>query len=402
MAIMTTASGPTNSIRTLYSDMYMDEAERVRLYDQFAVPVEQAGVEQAAKLGATCRVNFLQALPISTDTISQTADVTPQTMIDAYAEVTATSRGAAVQWSELLDLEVYTNLGEARYRAVGRQMMESVDAVAIQPALAGDLVVRYTVRSSLSAASSDHYFNEKQLNYAEQWLQQLQCPAFKMNGRPQWVALGNSAIFKDLRESGNIVSVGIYQDKEIILNYELGQIGPWKLVMSPDAHIFIGQGAAPTSAVATTLSSSAAPLAKTLVVGSSDNLGFKQWLNIIDAAESGSTCYFNNERVKYVSSATGTMAFIGMASNGGLRYGHASGVSVTNNYSVYPVVFGGPVSLACMYADNVGRFGQLVGPHIKGSLEQFQEIGWKWYGGYGRWKENGIVRGEFAASFDNQ
>jgi hypothetical protein len=49
---------------------------------------------------------------------------------------------------------------------------------------------------------------------------------------------------------------------------------------------------------------------------------------------------------------------------------------------VFPIVFGGPSSLAKMYAEDIGEFGQMVGPKKDGLLDQFGSIGWKWYGGY--------------------
>jgi hypothetical protein len=40
----------------------------------------------------------------------------------------------------------------------------------------------------------------------------------------------------------------------------------------------------------------------------------------------------------------------------------------------------------------------LVGPNTVGSLEQWQEMGYKWYGGYGRIAENYILRGEYSSA----
>ena len=37
-------------------------------------------------------------------------------------------------------------------------------------------------------------------------------------------------VFHDIREGGNVDSIGLYQDKGIHLNFELGQVGPFRLL----------------------------------------------------------------------------------------------------------------------------------------------------------------------------
>jgi hypothetical protein len=170
--------------------------------------------------------------------------------------------------------------------------------------------------------------------------------------------------------------------------------------VSPWAKVFIGQGAANGTAIATTLATAASQGDTTLVVASSANMGSgSKWLNIIDTAETSSTHYTTNERVKYISGTT-TITVVGQAANGGIRFDHASGVAVTNADSVYPVAYGGPRSLIKAYDAQTGEFGKTVGPKITGLADQFNTLAWKFYGGYGRLVESWILRGEYATSLD--
>jgi hypothetical protein len=91
---------------------------------------------------------------------------------------------------------------------------------------------------------------------------------------------------------------------------------------------------------------------------------------------------------------------VGAGANGGLRFDHANGEAVNNSDNVYPVAFGSPFSLVKVFANEVGEFGQLVGPKVDGLAEQWQSLAWKWYGGYGRYSENRIARGEYSSSLD--
>jgi len=153
--------------------------------------------------------------------------------------------------------------------------------------------------------------------------------------------------------------------------------------------------------VADTLASAAARLSKTYVTTSDDsaNVAVGLFWNI-GTEETGSTFYPTNEQVKNLSAVTTTITFAGQGENGGFRFAHASGEAVNNNDSVYPIVFGGPGSIVKVFAPQVGEFGETVGPEESGLVHQFRHIGWKWYGGYGRLKENSLLRHECSVSYE--
>jgi hypothetical protein len=120
----------------------------------------------------------------------------------------------------------------------------------------------------------------------------------------------------------------------------------------------------------------------------------------IGTCETGNTHYDTNERVRWTSGTT-SMLYVGSGANGGLRFDHALTDTVMNDDSVYPVVYGGPGSLVKVYANEVGEFGQLVGPLEDGLAHQWQSLAWKFFGQYGRVAENYLLRGEYSSSLDN-
>jgi len=183
----------------------------------------------------------------------------------------------------------------------------------------------------------------------------------------------------------------------IHLNFELGKIGPFRLIVSPWAKVFGAAGADNASAVATTLGAAADPLDLTITVSANTNIAAGQWLTI-GTEETANTHYAGNERVKVASVSGTTITIIGEGPNGGLRFAHASGVAVRNADSVFTIMYGGPASLAKLYATEIGEYGQVVGPKRTGNLDQFVTLGWKFYGGYGRIAENRILRGEYSVS----
>jgi hypothetical protein len=92
------------------------------------------------------------------------------------------------------------------------------------------------------------------------------------------------------------------------------------------------------------------------------------------------------------------ITFIGRGANSGLRFDHTTSDVVRNADSVHTIVFGGPQSLAKVYEPSVGEFGSVVGPKRDGMIDQFESIGWKFYGGYGILSENRILRAEVSCA----
>jgi len=402
MAIETTST-LTNSIRARYINDYLGAALNARLYDMFASPVPGKPMAEQIQ-GSSVYVPFLASMNIGTTAISETADVTPQVLADALASISPTSRGEALQCSEKILIQAYTDYGRKRFEKVGENMMVSVDLLAQDAAVNGNWVERAAARASLDAGTTTHYLNADTFAELQAKMLTLKVPGFTGSTIDQgqvWPAVMHPYNFHDLRVSDKILEIGEYQDKGVHLNFELGKIGPFRLVVSPFAKVFMGAGSANASAVSTTLAADAAKLATTITVAATANMTSGEWI-VIGTAETGSTLYPENERVKIVgeTSTSGVFTIIGEGDNGGLKYAHASGTAVSNADSVYTVVVGGPASLAKLYAPDVGEFGQVVGPKRQGLLDQFISLGWKFYGGYGRISESWILRGEFATSFE--
>jgi len=378
----------------------VEAAELTRVYDRLAQPVGKFGVEQAAKLNSSVVLNFLSDMAPGTSALSETTDVVPSTLKDATCTISPTSRWGALQWSEKLELEAYTNYGEERMKILGRNMMESVDLLAQAQALQGGNAWSYVGRATLDAGTTTHNLTDDRISFADARLLTGKAPAYVGNGRNQWFAIMHPYAFYDLRTGGKVVSVAYYQKAEILLNWELGQIGNFKLIVSPDSKIFMAAGVVNSSAIGTTTSGaiSALDLTMTVAAGTSITAGDRLMVGTI---ETGNTHYPTNETVLVNSISTSTVTIIGAGANGGFKYDHASGSTVSNADDVFPVVFGGPSSLGKMYAEEVGEFGEVVGPKKDGLLDQFGSIGWKWYGGYDVISESWLFREEVASSLQN-
>ena len=402
MTVQTT-SNLSNSIRAQYVSDYLAAVFAQRLYDQLAVPVGGLSMEEAMR-GSSVVVPYLSGMAPGTTAISQTADVTPQVLFDATASITPTSRGEALQWSENLDIQAYTNYGAERMKKLGENQQESVELLAQAAACQGSWVDRAVARASLDAGTAGHRASDSIFRKYHGQMLSLKIPGFiDSNGMAQtWAAIMHPFVFHDIAESGNVDSIGLYQDAGIHLNFELGKVGPFRLVVSPYAKVFGSAGANNATDVDTTLAAATDPLATTFTTAADVSANVAVGLLwTIGTEETGSTFYPTNERIKPLTAATTTIsAFVGEGENGGLRFAHASGAAVRNADSAYTIVMGGPASLVKLFAPAVGEFGEVIGPKKDGLLDQFTSVGWKFYGGYSLLTQNRIFRYECSTSYE--
>jgi hypothetical protein len=402
MTVQTT-SDLTNSIRTQYVADYLDRIYGQRFYDQIASPLGDISPEQAIQ-GATVQVDFLSSMSLVSAIISETADMTPSVLFDATASTSVTSRGGALQWSEKLDIQVYTNYAERRIAKIADQAAESIETIASFAATTGTFIDRAATRANLDAGTASHRASDSIFRKQHGLMLKLRIPGFinDMGEANTWAALMDPYPFHDICESGNVDMIGTYQDKGIHLNFELAQLGPFRLVVSPFAKTFFGAGASNADPTATTFSTNTSPLAAAFVtattITSEGNLP-EVWT--IGSLETGDTHYPMNEQILVSAAATTAVsAYVGIGENGGLRFAHTTSDTIVNADSVYTIVFGGPESLYKLYAPSVGEFGEVVGPKTSGLAEQFTSVAWKFYGNYGRLTENRLLRGEYSVSYE--
>ena len=395
---MSTTTILSNSVRGRYIDHYGESVYTQRFYDQLCYPISED--REKLQRNTSITVPFLSGMSVSATAISETVDITPQTLRDASTALTPSSRGDALQDSELLLIQNYTQYGARRFKVLAENMVETVEAFLLDTAMNGANVSRNAARAALEASTAGDHLTYLAVEKAKNDLMNMRTPMVTDSmGNSALVMLAHPDLMYDLRTSTPIVEVGEYQKAAIVLNGELGSILGVRIATSPFAKVFGSAGADNGSVVATTLTAATGALATVIPVASASNIASGRYLTV-GTEETGSTLYPMNERVKYGSTSTLDITVVGQGPNGGLKYDHASAEAVRNADSVYPVLFGGPRSIAKAYASDIGEFGEVVGPKKDGLLDQFVSLGWKWYGGFGIINENWLVRGEYSSSLD--
>ncbi len=392
-------SNLTNARWLKYVPDYIKAAMFNRVYDILAKPV---GANMADLYrGSSITLNFLSDLEPAVTVIPENTDVSPVGFRDATAVITPTSRYNAIQVSELLMNSAGTNYAQERFELLGKNAMESIDLLAQVVATQGLVVSRPAARTSIDAGTAAHLTTAAKFANASADLQTFKVPGWEdpKSGLPKWFAIMHPYAFADLRADTPILATGEYQQSSIVLQHELGELGPFKLIVTPWAKTFWGGGAANGSAIETTLNGAVNALATTIVVAANTNMDVGDRV-LIGSHETGHTHYPTNEIVTVAGVNSTTITVAGEGANGGLRFDHATGVAVSNDDNVGTIVFGGPESLMKVYDPQVGEYGEPIGPTKSGMLEQFTALAWKFYGQYARPIENRIVRYEVAFGRD--
>ena len=136
-----TSAALTNSVRTRYTDIYEENFFFKRLYDQFASAPQSKPMSELSH-GNLVQFQFLSNMEPGNTAISEGNDITPQALVDATATLTPTSRGEALQASETLFLQNFTQYPDKWSALLGENAAESVDLLALQAATQGTIVKR--------------------------------------------------------------------------------------------------------------------------------------------------------------------------------------------------------------------------------------------------------------------
>jgi N4-gp56 family major capsid protein len=402
MPDITTTTQLSDSLRAQYESDYVEAALPIRTYDQIAEPLPGDLSMADITKGSSVVVPFLSDLAPSDTAISQTVDIDPVTFEDTTTSISPTSRANYVKTSEQLMNQAYTNFGSAYYKRVGENMMESVDLIAKDVAI-GCSLVRYGShgsRSTLDAGTADDLLTMGMFAYAGTVLNTMRAPMFDTLTGTKGVAIVHPFAWADFCQADTKwIAAAEYQDKSMILNWEAGEVLGFKVIVSPYAKVLWGAGVANASAIATTTTAASKALDKVIYATVNTDMHVGDHI-MIGTIESSTTFYGTNEYATIISVSSLTIGVVGMGHNGGLRYAHASGATISNADNVAAVIFAGKGSLKKIYDTNTGEFGTVVGPYLDGAVRQWANLGWKWRGNYGRISESWLLRQECALGID--
>lgn len=397
MPMTTVSSIPNTAIATAYMKKYMDWSLKYgETFGQFVAwepPIPDDG-------GGAASFNFPaygEIPPISTP-LPESSDVAPESIADFSYSVSPAEYGRALGVSQLAKFQSRTTVQDKLAAIMARDRVNSVDRI-----------IRRSVYGHGSDLPNNIYFpgsNQTMATLANatdaiswEFLTELVAQAKSMGIEPMdgsnFVSVIHPLMEKDIKNLTDYKNVGQYQVSDLIWRGEIGMVAGVRFIVSPQAKVFWGAGAASTGgAGSTTLTAASNAGSNTLTVASRTNIVAGDYVTV-GTTETESTAPGSNlEQVRVVASGSGAGAITirGMGLNKpdsnnkstGLMFDHANGevVKETQNVCAVPII--GKNSLMGVYGSRTGRYGQSGFKTGLDILDRFGYVWWYWYGGVAR------------------
>jgi N4-gp56 family major capsid protein len=391
-------------VKAMYDADFYIQGQSVLYWDQFA---DLKGPIMNGQRGISQNFPIIESLQPNPTVLDELIDVAPQQMRGSEVVITLSEYGNCIEVTKFLVATAYADVYKQAAFINGYNLAESFDYVVRAVFGQGSRVFfqnNHTARNQF--AGQTVAADTMTIKFVE-FLALIGARSAKMplyEDGAVATAL-HPFVFYDLMQdstTGGLRTMAQYSHPELLFNGELAYWGGLRMVVTANAKGFWGAGAAPTSAVNTTLASPANPGDTTIVVTAATNIAIGMWLAIQDATEPGNTWSDSNElfRVTGISGVniTGFALDPGPGDAAGLRFAHAAGAVVTNNNSVYPIPVFGPNSVTKAASDWTGPYGETVvtGPFDR--LGRFLTFGWYGIEGWARTRNAWLFRGEVGSS----
>lgn len=410
MPMTTVANLPRATLTTAYEKAYFDwSLKNKEVFGQFVD--WQAPIPEDGGGAATYDFPAFGALNPTDTVLPEDRDITPENIYDFNQTVSPYEYGRAAAVTKLARWQSRVNLPQQLARIMADDRINSIDRI-IRRAVYGYGSSRPTntfhiddsvAMSSLSAASGADI-----ITWA--FITDLTMQAASMGIEPMdgsnFVSIIHPLLLRDLQNLADFKNVGYYQVPDIIYRGEVGMLAGVRFIVSRQAKIFWGAGAATTTAGSTTIATSAVPAgSNTIVVASASNIAVGDYLTIGTVETESVSPGANLEQVLVtaINSTTLTVRSLGTFkpdSNGkmsGLRFDHAVGEAVVETYNVAALPIIGKNSIMGVHGSSTGRYGKSGYTDGLDILGRFGYVWWYWYGGVARVDRN-LILGKVATS----
>ena len=395
----------TNEIKPIYDEAFYMQGQSQVYWDQFADLKMQMGGER----GNSYNFPIVESGQPNAATLDELEDVSAQRMSVNEISISISEYGGALEVTKYAVATSYADVCKQAAMVNGYNLAESFDYIARAVYGQGSRVIYQNARTARSGfagiSTAADRITTAYIELLTMLVRAIKMPLYEDNCV---CTVMHPFVFYDLLQASDVRNMAINNAySEILFNGEMGYWGALRIIVSANAKGFWGQGATAASSLATTLAASAIPGDSNIKLTSVTNLVAGMWLSIQDATETGNTWSDTNElfRVTTVGTSgaggTGVDGFAldpGPGDAGGLRFAHASGKTVNNGNSVYPIPVFGPNSVSKVASDFTGPYGETIVSGPTDRLGRFLTFAWYALVGYARTRQAWLMRGEVGSS----
>lgn len=369
MAI-TQVSDLGDSVKARYEKAYlMHGDETPGVWGQFVS--WQKPVAESGDGGSTFEYPVYDVGTPIDDALSETSDITPQTMDDGNISITPAEYGGSFATTKKLRYQAHTNLPEICGRKSSAQRILSIDRILRRAACGyGSTMPTNTIHIDNSATMADLTAASSTDTVTYDFLMRLVTEAASMGVEPfkNWgfVAPIHPTLALDIMSLTEFKTVGYYQDSGNLYSpwgkpFTLANI---TFIPTPKGKLYLGAGSNATSGADNTLNGALAKGATSVVVSSNATLGAAvgDYVTIetpeTESVAPSSKC--EQGLVTAVNSDTLTVRFNGANEDWGCRFAHDTGAHITVAYNVAAIPLLGKDSIMGVYGADCGPYGKTI------------------------------------------
>ena len=404
-----TTSSNVTYVQAAYDRMAYFALRPELIFDQLA---DVKSVNQSMP-GSSVTFTIQNDLLPATTALSQTTDVTTQTLSNSQIVVSLAEYGNAVTTSAVLRGESYVEIDPIVANVIGYNAGVSIDSIARNALSAGGTQFKVPAASSASvgatvaatvanvaALSSNATAAYNDILAAQKTLRAQSVAPFGS----YYAAVIHPDVAYDLQLTNNYLAPHQYAQPAEIWAGEVGALNGFRFIETPRAMVF----GAPNddNAIPLTLSTALSAGATTSIVLaapgiSSTNpltLAVGAKINLVDSANGNNLTF----TVSTAQSATSTPVTVAVTSTTASTGGYATAtttVTVTSSGTgvdspVYSTYLMGRQSLAKVHSivDGNGPVPKIIPGPITDTLRRFVPMGWYWLGGYSNFRQPALLQ----------
>jgi N4-gp56 family major capsid protein len=396
MAVTTTTS-LSNSVVTQYEKDFMYFADLNTTWaDVIYKHMKREQVGGKGLRGSTINIPIFTDMAEVTASLTESGDVTPVEVDDAYVQLTIAEEGNVAQTTRFLEnIAAYYDVGKPIAQMIGKNMAVRRDKIVRNAICFGatDIIYAGAATSRVTLDTTSDTITYAKIAEGVARAKSKGVPPFPDG---TYLTVYHPALETELLALASVVNPGYYQEAQVLMDGDFRSIAGkrfegetyrlagLRFIPSQYGKLYLGAGT--VAQAATTLNGDHAAGATTVNVASAANITAGDYVTI-GTLESSTTARHSTEQV-YVSAVDTNALTIrgagteGVAGNTGLKFAHLSGVAVTESPNVASIPIMGPESAIIAFATDVGWDGEVSLEWAPTQLaKRFINHGWYWVGG---------------------
>lgn len=397
MAVTTTTIMPASVVTAYTKDFLFFQDLETTWAKMFYANMRKEVVGGRELRGKTIQVPIYTGMPEVTDHLTESSDVTPVSMQDAYTSITIYEEGNVLQNTRFLEnIAAYTDVGAVAARMIGKNMAVRRDKI-IRNAIVFNVTDTVYCGAATTRATLDASADKITYDNIVEAVARARGRGIPPLSDGTYFTIYHPCLERDLVALSQFAYPAYYgPNVEMLMSGDMTNVmgkklpgekyrfGSLRFIESQYGKVFCGAG---TPTQGATTSTAAVAAGDTVInVANATGLAVGNWITV-GTVESSTTAVPATENVLITAVNTLALSIRGAGADGdandvGFKFAHGSGAAVVEAPNVCALPILGPESAIIAFAADVGWEGEVSLEWAPTQLpRRFLNHAWYWVGG---------------------